>query len=84
MCENQNLFEYIMNALCGKKEIKDTDILESSVKKVFCTDYEEYLKKPAAYRDEVVRSMYVGTPYENESPEKLREYLITEPWKKVA
>ena len=37
--------------------------------------YEDYLKKSPEYHDQVIKSMYVGTRFENESPDKLRQIL---------
>lgn len=52
-----------------KKEIIPTKSGDDDLAK----DYGDYLDKPQAYKDKVVKKMYRNTKYANEPPERLRE-----------
>jgi hypothetical protein len=72
MITKKSMLDTIIEALCGStiSKEKNEDTLVS-----FGNGYEEYLKKSPEYHDQVIRSMYKGTRFENESPEKLRQIL---------
>ena len=71
MINKKSIFDTIMKALCGRTSEDTVEDTPYSLGK----GYDEYLKKSPEYQDQVIISMYKGTRFENESPEKLRQIL---------
>ena len=72
MITKKSMLDTIIEVLCGSPISKEK---AEDISVSFGKGYEEYLNKSPEYHDQVIKSMYKGTRFENEAPEKLRQIL---------